>query len=163
MRRGLPVLLVSAAIVLPSCHRPEPEHPWLKGDEFQRLEQVAAHLRGNDVVMWEVGYRHRQLYEAITSGNRDFARYQLEKIAVAMKLGVERRPKRKPSLDLFLRNVYPPMQEALASDGDPLSAFKTFTAGCISCHVMEKVAFVPVAQYWEQDAGDAAAENVPGR
>jgi hypothetical protein len=111
--------------------------------------------------MWEVGYRHRQLYDAITSNNRDFARYQLEKIALAMKLGVERRPKRKPSLDLFLQNSYPPMQEALESDRDALSAFKTFTTGCISCHVMEKVPFVPVCQYWEQESGDAAVEPVP--
>ena len=39
-----------------------------------------------------------------------------------MKLGVERRPKRKPSLDLFLQNAYPPMHEALASDRDALSS-----------------------------------------
>jgi nitric oxide reductase subunit B len=34
MKRGLPVLLVSAAFLLPSCHRPEPEHPWLQGMSF---------------------------------------------------------------------------------------------------------------------------------
>ncbi len=77
----------------------EPPHPWLQGDTNQRVDKVAEHLRGNDVVMTEVKYRHLELYQAITTDNKDYALYQLEKIALTMKLGAERRPKRKPSYD----------------------------------------------------------------
>lgn len=47
MKRSLPVGPVLAESRIPSRDRPEPEPPPLKGNEFQRLEQVAARLRSN--------------------------------------------------------------------------------------------------------------------
>jgi hypothetical protein len=140
-----------------TCEKPRqaaaaPEHAWLKGDEYQRIDKLAEHLRGNDVVMWEVAHRHLELYDAIITGNRDYALYQLEKSSLAMQLGAERRPKRKASFDWFFTNAVPPMKQAI-EHGDAssrLAAYQTYTAACMTCHGMEKVPFVPLARPWEK-------------
>lgn len=153
---GFSVLLVS----LTSCERhkaPEPPQTsvgkdgWLSGTTDEKLDTVATHLRGNDVVMWEVGHRHGQLYSAIESENRELARYHWEKILLTMELGVERRPARKASYDIFFSSVREPMQQALreGSAADMKSNYQAMTAHCAACHAREKVAWIPVSRPWE--------------
>ena len=127
----------------------EPEHKWLSGNEYERLDTVAKHLRGNDLVMWEVDFRHKKLYEAIKTYNKPYALYQLKKIELTMELGSERRSKRKKSYDWFFTNAIPAMQEAIENDHMPMEEFKSFTAKCVTCHTMEKVAYMPVIKPWE--------------
>jgi hypothetical protein len=142
-------LLVMCLIqILSACTKLEPKHPWLSGDEFQRIDKVAEHLRGNDLVMWEVGYRHNELYDAIVSNNTQLAQYELKKIEVAMRKGMERRPKRKDSYEWFFNAAIPPMQESL-NNSQGLDGYKAFTSQCVQCHVMEKVEFMPVDRPWE--------------
>jgi hypothetical protein len=150
-------ILTGLVLSLAACDKPAekaapPEHAWLKGNEYERIDKVAEHLRGNDVVMWEVAHRHRELYEAIVSDNRDYALYQLEKISLTMQLGAERRPKRKASYDWFFTHAVPPMKQAIETgDKDSrLAAYQTYTAACTTCHGMEKVPFMPVARPWEE-------------
>ena len=125
-------------------------HPWLTGDALARTEQLAEHLRGNDVVMFEVDYRHRRLGEALREQNLAFARYQLDKMQSAMRYGGIRRPQRQESHQRFFELYLEPFRVALqdgAKDGAPLDqSFRQFTAGCQACHVWEGVEFVPVTQ-----------------
>lgn len=97
--------------------------------------------------MWEVRYRHEQLYDAVQSKNTEYALYQLKKIILAMKKGAERRPNRKASYDWFFKNSEPAMKKAIASKTNTLNAFKKFTQGCITCHSMEKVPYMPVRKF----------------
>ena len=128
MRRYQSALLALLIVSnLAGCEKEEPEHGWLSGDEFARIDTVSRHLRGNDVVMWEVDYRHRLLYEAILAENREYAKYQVEKIELSMRQGMERRPKRKTSYEWFFETAIPPMMKAL-DDGDALPAFKVFAS-----------------------------------
>ena len=143
--------LLIGAVLLVSCEKKEPEHRWLKGNEYQRIDKVAEHLRGNDLVMWEVGYRHKELYDALKSKNTEYATYQLDKIILAMSKGSERRPKRKESYDWFIENAYPTMKKAITEKKDVEVAYQAFTANCVVCHGMEKVPFMPVAKHWESE------------
>lgn len=127
---------------------------WLRGSSDEKLDTVAKHLRGNDVVMWEVGHRHEELHRAIRSDNREYALYQFEKILLDMEMGVERRPARKSSYETFFAAVKEPITTAL-KDGDRtawLTAYQAMTGHCAACHATEKVAYIPVARPWEQSA-----------
>lgn len=70
---------------------------WLKGSAHSQIDTIARHLRGNDLAMWEVGYRYSELYWAGANENWDLADYQLTKIRLAIDLAIERRPGRKAS------------------------------------------------------------------
>lgn len=150
MQNHFKVLLIILTMMISSCQRPEPKHPWLSGNEYERIDVVAEHLRGNDLVMWEVDYRHSKLYNAIVSQNKEYALYQLKKIELSMRKGSERRPKRKPSYEWFFENAIPPMKEAI-ENGNALSAYELFTSHCVTCHAMEKVPFMPVNKPWLMD------------
>ena len=147
---GKGLIIVMLITLLGACTKSEPEHSWLSGDEFERIDTVAEHLRGNDLVMWEVQYRHKQLYEAIISDNPEFAVYQLKKIEVAMRKGMERRPKRKASYEWFFQTAIPVMEDSL-KNAEGLKGYKTLTGHCIQCHGMENVAFMPVATPWKDE------------
>jgi cytochrome c1 len=144
---GLIILVLIQGLV--ACTKPEPNHAWLSGDEYQRIDTVAEHLRGNDLVMWEVQYRHNQLYEAIVSNNSELAFYQLKKIKVAMSKGMERRPKRKESYEWFFQTAIPAMENSL-NNTDGLNGYKVLTNHCIQCHAMENVEFMPVDTPWKE-------------
>jgi cytochrome c1 len=145
--KGVIILLLIQVLV--ACTKAEPEHAWLSGDEHQRIATVAEHLRGNDLVMWEVRYRHNELYEAIVSGNSELAIYQLRKMEVAMIKGMERRPKRRASYEWFFQTAIPAMHNSL-KNAEGLDGYKTFTSQCVQCHSMENVGFMPVDTPWQE-------------
>ena len=144
----LPILLVLLIMALLSCTQTQAPHAWLEGDEHQRIDTVARHLRGNDLVMWEVNYRYNKLYEAIKTSNNEYALYQLKKIKLTMANGAERRSKRKKSYEWFFANAIPPMEQAIIDKKDPMSEFKVFTSKCVTCHTMENVAYMPIKLPW---------------
>lgn len=139
-------------LLLTSCRqedkRPVGKQGWLRGTQREKFETIARHLRGNDVVMWEVRRRHIELYHAILQKNQAYALYQLDKIVLAMKMGAVRRPKRKPSYDWFFSHAVPPMKKALQRKDQMLQAFQAFTASCVTCHTKEQVSFIPVQHPW---------------
>lgn len=145
--------LLAISFVLTSCHckedRPVGKKGWLRGSMLKKVDTIATHLRGNDVVMWEVRRRHVELYKAVQKKNHLYGLYQLKKIVLAMKMGSARRPKRKPSYDWFFSNGVPPMKKALSEKGDLNKAFRVFTSMCVACHAREKVSFIPVAEPWK--------------
>ena len=119
---------------------------WLKGNEQEKFETIAHQLRGFDLAMVETGYRYQELYWAGQDQNWDYAKYHLEKIELAIKNGLERRPKRAPSSEHFLSVILPEMQKAINSK-DTLEFdrnFQALTTNCNSCHAMEKVPFFNV-------------------
>ena len=119
---------------------------WLKGDEDQKLETIAKHLRGFDMAMVETGYRYQELYWAGKDENWEYAAYQAEKIKIAIENGLERRPKRAESAKNFLNVALPEMDSSIASRDTTqfTRAFNALTANCIACHALEKVAYVTV-------------------
>ena len=150
-------MAVAGAIVLVGCEarrddaRGEaasapPADSWLRGDVEERLAQVAKHLRGLDVAMIETGYRYSELYWAGRDQNWEYAAYQVDKIATAVGLALERRPRRAASaaaLEVPLERL----RSAIAQR-DPAGfddAFTTLTATCNSCHLAEQFQFVEVA------------------
>ena len=153
--------MIAIASLVASCER-KPQPPaapptavgkdgWLRGTTDEKLDTVAKHLRGNDLVMWEVSHRHEALYQAISSDNREYALYQFEKMILAMELGIERRPARRSSYESFFSVAKSPMTKAL-KNGDSaarIAAYQAMTAHCASCHAAEKVAWIPVARPWE--------------
>lgn len=119
---------------------------WLKGDETQKIETIAKHLRGFDMAMVETGYRYQELYWAGKDENWEYATYQAEKIRTTIENGLERRPKRTASAQNFLNVALPQMDSAIESK-DTLyfrQAFDALTANCIACHALEKVPFITV-------------------
>ncbi|MCC6753086.1 MAG: hypothetical protein IT266_03770 [Saprospiraceae bacterium] len=141
--------LVLMAGLLVSCGQQADEGvqgQWLRGTQKEKLEMIERQLRGFDVAMVEIGYRYQELYWAGVEKNWDYAQYQLEKIALVMECGLERRPRRRASAEDFLRNALPPVK-ASAEARDSMRFFVSFdslTAGCNQCHAKEKLPYFAV-------------------
>ena len=110
------------------------------------MQAIEKHFRGFDMAMLETGYRYQELYWAGQDENWEYADYQLSKIELAIKNGLERRPKRATSAAQFLSTALPDMQEAINSKDTVVfnQNFKALTLSCNSCHTMEKVPFFTV-------------------
>jgi hypothetical protein len=116
---------------------------WIRGSTDERFAQVEKHLRGLDVGMAEIGYRHTELFFAVKDRNWDYADYQLGKIQLALELAVERRPKRGKSARAFLQDELPAVQAGIKSR-DPSSAsgaLERLRSACMKCHVSEDVPY----------------------
>jgi hypothetical protein len=123
-----------------------PSGEWLKGTPGEQLRSVEKQLRGLDVTMAEIGYRFTELYFAGQDGNWDYAKYQAEKIDLALRLALERRPKRGPSAQSFLNEDLPFVQQAIAHrerDGFQRSMGRLRSA-CMKCHNKEDVPYFEV-------------------
>jgi hypothetical protein len=114
---------------------------WLTGDLKEKLETITDHLRGFDMAMAETGYRHVELYWAGQDENWEYARYQVEKLQLAIERGLERRPARAESAEQYLGQALPAMKEAV-EERDPdifNQQFEVLTQSCNSCHHSEEV------------------------
>ena len=119
---------------------------WLQAAPPERVRQLERHLRGTDVAMWEIGYRFTELFYAGEDANWDYAKYQAEKIDLALRLALERRPKRVQSARPFLNNDLPAVQQAIQAH-DPAAfrdAIERLRAACVRCHTDEKLPFFTV-------------------
>lgn len=94
--------------------------------------------------MVETGYRYSELYWAGQDQNWQYADYQLEKIPTAIESGLERRPKRVASAQTFLNEVMPQVKRAIEAEDTAQfrNSLLVLQAGCRSCYVKEKVAFI---------------------
>jgi hypothetical protein len=139
------VFLFSAAT---SCNEPEPaQGQWIRGTEAEKLNTIEKQFRGFDVAMAEVGSRYQELYWAGRDRNWEYAGYQLEKIGVAIRNAMERRPARSASAEKFLGEALPLMKTGIDSKDTAEFArqFSLFTAACNRCHAEENVPFFQVA------------------
>ncbi len=123
-----------------------PTDHWLKGTTDDKLNQVEVQLRGLDKTMVEVGYRFTELYLAGKGHNWDYAKYQAEKMDLAIRLGLERRPKRAASAEFFLKDEIPVVLKAIDSRDDQnfQSAMERLRSSCVKCHNLEKVPYFTV-------------------
>jgi hypothetical protein len=144
---ALTVGLIACGLAITAWRRTTPPPgEWLKGTAGEQFHTVEKQLRGLDVTMAEIGYRFTELYFAGQDGNWDYAKYQAEKIDLALRLAVERRPKRKPSADAFLKEDLPVVQQAIESR-DPATfqrAMDRLRSSCMKCHNKEKVPYFTV-------------------
>jgi len=119
---------------------------WLKAAPEEQVRQLEKHLRGTDVAMWETGYRFTELFYAGQDGNWDYAKYQAEKTELALRLALERRPKRAQSAQPFLNQDLPFVQQAI-ENRDPAAfrdAMDRLRAACVRCHTDEKLPYFTV-------------------
>lgn len=129
----------------PATQASAPNGNWLSGDADERRDQLEHHLRGLDIAMVEIGYRFNELYFAGEDRNWPYAQYQAEKIELAMRLALERRPKRSASARPFLDETIPFVKQAIhtaASDPQKLdfvAAMERLRTDCMKCHVAENV------------------------
>lgn len=124
---------------------PHTDH-WLKGTTDEKLSQVEVQLRGLDKTMVEVGYRFTELYLAGKEHNWNYAKYQAEKMDLAIRLGLERRPKRSASAQFFLKDEIPMVLKAIESKDDQVfqSAMERLRSSCLKCHNLEQVPYFTV-------------------
>jgi hypothetical protein len=151
-RRVTAMVVLSLAMILGACSRKTSDDAgsegaaWLmSGTDDERFERVAKHLRGLDLAMAEVGYRYGELHWAGEDGNWDYAKYQIDKIRLAVANGVERRPKRAESAKI-LEPALAGIEEAVAAKDPALFAvrFEQLTRTCNACHLVEQVGFMHV-------------------
>ena len=132
-------------LFLLSCHQKETYKPvqgqWVKGTEEEKLKTIELQFRGFDKAMVEVGYRYQELYWAGEDENWPYANYQLNKIDKAIKLGLERRPKRAKSAEYFLKEVIPQVRQSIKSKSKNQfkEKFEVMRNNCTACHVMESI------------------------
>ena len=122
------------------------ENEWLIGPAGAQLHTVERQLRGLDVTMAEIGYRFTELYYAGLDGNWDYASYQAQKIDLALRLALERRPKRAQSSQPFLDEDLPFVSETIKTR-DPAKfrqAMDRLRTGCMKCHTNENVPYFTV-------------------
>lgn len=114
---------------------------WLRGTTDEKLSQIEKHLRGLDVAMAEIGYRYGELHIAARERNWEYAGYQTEKIELAMRLALERRPKRAASSEDFLNTDLPAVKKAIESKNakEMERALDQLHNSCVACHRSEDV------------------------
>ncbi|MCC5942256.1 MAG: hypothetical protein JJU37_12010 [Balneolaceae bacterium] len=114
---------------------------WLTGNLEEKLETITDHLRGFDMAMVETGYRHVELFWAGQDENWDYAKYQVEKLQLAIERGLERRPARAASAEQYIQLALPAMEEAIEErDVETFNReFEVFTQSCNACHHAEQV------------------------
>lgn len=119
---------------------------WLKGTTEEQIRSVEAQLRGLDVAMVEIGYRFGELYFAGQDRNWDYAKYQADKVRLALELALDRRPKRAASAQPFLQDDLPALARAIeAKDADRYqAAMDQLRTGCMKCHLAESVPYFTV-------------------
>jgi hypothetical protein len=124
---------------------------WLKGATDDQMLAIEKQLRGLDVAMIEIGYRFGELYWAGQDRNWDYAKYQADKVRLALELAVERRPKRAASAQPFLKEDLPAVVAAIdARDPERYqAALERLRTACAKCHVAESVPFF-AAQFPER-------------
>jgi hypothetical protein len=137
-----------------------PAAPWLTGEAREKFTRVEKHLRGLDVAMAEITYRYGELIIAGRARNWDYAKYQAEKIDLALRLAVERRPKRAKSARPFLDADLPKVLDAVkAKDGGKLDkAMAALHDACVQCHKAEEVLYFKEAADRTRDRALAAAK-----
>ncbi len=129
----------------PKPPAPAAKNDWLAEDRSAQRDELQRHLRGLDVAMVEIGYRFNELYWAGRDRNWPYAKYQIEKVELAMKLALERRPKRAASSKPFLDETIPLVKKAIeqaAATGDRKvydDAMGRLRTDCMKCHVDEDV------------------------
>jgi hypothetical protein len=144
-------LVASSACTGPAPPPPEAGTTWLKGAADERMRTVEKHLRGLDVAMVEIGYRFGELYWAGQDRNWDHAKYQADKVRLALELAIERRPQRAASAQPFLTEDLPDVVAAIEAK-DPAryqAALERLRTACAKCHVAESVPFF-TAQFPER-------------
>jgi hypothetical protein len=119
---------------------------WLKGTAEEKFNQIEKQLRGLDKTMVEVGYRFTELYFAGKEHNWDYAKYQAEKMDLAIRLGLVRRPKRAQSAQFFLTDDIPAVLKAIESKDDETfqKGMDRMRSSCMKCHNLEKVSYFTV-------------------
>jgi len=123
-----------------------PESAWLVGNTSARFDQVGRQLRGLDVTMIEIDHRFTELFYAGKDGNWDYAKYQAQKIDHALRLALERRPKRAKSAQPYLDEDLPVVLTAIESR-NPVQfnqAMDRLRAACMKCHTNENVPYFTV-------------------
>ncbi|CAM1345000.1 hypothetical protein [Tenacibaculum amylolyticum] len=139
------VLIVLILSTLTSCANKESYQPvqgqWIKGSEQEQVKIIESQFRGFDKTMVEVGYRYQELYWGGQDENWPYASYQLEKIKKAIKLGLERRPKRAKSAQHFLNYVIPEVRKSIkAKNKEEFNTnFEMMRTNCTACHTMERL------------------------
>ena len=113
--------------------------PWLKRTTDERMAQIEKHLRGLDVAMAEIGYRYGELHHAAKEKNWEYAKYQTEKMDLALRLALERRPKRAASSQAFLNEDIPAVMKAIESKNATQMnrAMEQLHNSCVACHRSE--------------------------
>jgi hypothetical protein len=135
-------------VVITSCNskKSDSEGDWIKGTESEKIKTIEKQFRGFDNAMVETGYRYQELYWAGQDTNWEYAKYQLDKIKIAIENGLQRRPLRAKSAEYFLTDVLPAMQQSVDSRDTTKfnKGFLVLTTNCNNCHAMEKVPFFTV-------------------
>lgn len=144
------IVIYAIAFFLLSCNQQNDnkaaQGDWIKGSKTEQIKIIEKQFRGFDNTMVETGYRYQEFYWAGQDENWEYANYQLEKIEVAIKNGLERRPKREKSAEHFLTYVLPKIKKSLEKKDIKVfnESFQIMTINCNSCHSMEKVPFFNV-------------------
>jgi hypothetical protein len=112
---------------------------WLTESQGDKFEAIERHLRGLDMTMVEIGYRFTELNFAGLDRNWGYAQYQLDKIDLALRNGLERRPARAPSSQEFLNEALPRIRAIVdRQDRDGFEAgMERLRVSCMECHVLE--------------------------
>ena len=146
LMRRLLMTIIPAFLIGCASKNEKAEGEWIKGSEDDQLKTIEKHFRGLDLTMMETGYRYNELYWAGKDQNWEYARYQLQKMKLALENGLERRPLRAATGKPFLENALPPVEKAIR-DRDTAGftkQFLTLTTHCNNCHAAEKVPFFNV-------------------
>ena len=139
----LALIVAVAALTLTFVGRgtPTANGDWLRGTPREQTPILEKHLRGLDVAMFEIGYRFTEIYFAGQDRNWDYAKYHAEKIDLALRLALERRPKRGPSSQPFLNEALPVVMKAIESQDQAqfYEAMERLRSSCMKCHTDEQV------------------------
>ncbi len=124
-----------------------PDANWLLGatDDDERFRRLQIYAGGTDQQMWQVGYRYKEVYQAIVDGHWELADHHWGKLRGVLNVALMKRPNRTPNAEaLFLDENWQILADALkAKNGEQArEAFLLERTTCMSCHIAEEYEFI---------------------
>lgn len=118
---------------------------WLNLSDNEKFKVIEKQFRGFDKTMVEVGYRYNELYWAGEDQNWELAKYHIEKIEHTIKLGTERRPKRKDNAQMIFP-ILSDLKTHVSSNNQMAFRvnYKVLRQTCNACHHAENVSYFNV-------------------
>lgn len=145
------ILVTASAFILPACQQsfdqPAGSGGWLTGGVNEKFETVTEHLGGFGRAMWEVDYRFQELYWGGNDGNWEYAAHQIAELEETLGLGLQRRPERAASAELFINKAIPDVAGAIEERDSELfeRSISLMMNTCNSCHALEEMPFLTVS------------------
>lgn len=141
------LIYIFALVLIVGCNEKSSNEglTWLNVPDNEKFKVIEKQFRGFDKTMMEVGYRYNELYWAGEDKNWELAKYHIEKIEHTIKLGAERRLKRKENAQMIFPILIDLKSQVSSKNQKAFREnYRILRQTCNACHHAENVSYFNV-------------------